>query len=86
MPTVATCKYPRNQQRIKTLAAELRDRIAGISRKDEKTANDAPDDTVIPFHPVKTTGASKPKNTALSTSSASPHPMIIPHRPKIRRI
>ncbi len=63
---------PRHHQRIKTLAAELRDRIAGISRDDEKTATDTPDDTVIPFNPAKTTGACGPKNTAPGTSSASP--------------
>ncbi|WP_083607633.1 SirB1 family protein [Thalassospira sp. TSL5-1] len=64
---------PRHHQRIKTLAAELRDRIAGILPGKVETVDETPDDTVIPFHPVKNTGASDLDNTPHGTSSpASP--------------
>ncbi|PKR54615.1 hypothetical protein COO20_07610 [Thalassospira marina] len=67
---------PRHQQRIKTLAAELRDRIAGIE-PDAAKQGDAKDtdDTVIPFHPPKSCGSDNANGSKQPAPSDDPSPV-----------
>jgi regulator of sirC expression with transglutaminase-like and TPR domain len=67
---------PRHQQRIRSLAAELRDRIAGI-KPNQTAASKTPapprdDDTVVRLHPKKTPSASE--TSARFPNDTSPLP------------
>nr|WP_281253453.1 transglutaminase-like domain-containing protein [Thalassospira mesophila] len=68
---------PRHQQRIRSLAAELRDRIAGITpdenSKDTKPPKQPPrsDETVVRLHPQKSPPAGE--TPAPATGNEAPH-------------